>query len=168
MTSFSRENFFFFCSGYNPNCTIRSFTDGSKSQVRNNRITNLFSSNATHVIGIHVQGDAKGFDIVGNMVDLKAAATFDVSDVYSALIIGKNADEGGTSGTIAVHGNTFAQEYLIQNGSNDTNDSVLIEIENSERRLRGVQITDTGSASSKQPQGHVKTNSAGKCPLGYT
>jgi hypothetical protein len=125
----------------------------------------LFSSNATYVIGIDVQGDAKGFDVLGNVVDLKASASFELSDVYSALIIGENADDGGSSGTIMLHDNIFSQEYIIQNGSTNTNDMVL---KSNERQLRGLHIVDTTSTSMKKPNGQVKNEAVGRCPLGYT
>jgi hypothetical protein len=140
----------------------REFGDGRTSKVRNNRITNLFSANATYVIGIDVQGDAKGFEIVGNFIDLKASATFDLSDVYNALIIGQNADDGGTSSTIVLNDNTFAQEYIIQNGSTDINDG------SDERQLRGLDVPSSSSSAVKRAKVHTKNISGEGCPLGYS
>ena len=67
-----------------------------------------------------------------------------MNDVYSALVVGKNADEAGKGASITINDNIFSQEYIIQNGMLDTN---------AERRL--------------QSHANLKKGGGNGCPLGY-
>lgn len=91
------------------------FEDGAPSLVKNNIITNCDSINGMYVIGIDIQGDTQGLDIIDNIVNLNNTIANDVSDRYFALIIGENADEGGLISTILIDNNVFSHEQLIQN-----------------------------------------------------
>jgi hypothetical protein len=93
---------------------VRGFINGSNSQIRNNNIMNLRSTNANVIIGIDVQGDSKATDIKGNFVDLKRDVGKSTDDQYIALRVREFADGTGAD-AISVQKNFLVQEAQLMN-----------------------------------------------------
>jgi hypothetical protein len=97
---------------------FRPFTNGTQSRLSRNVVLNCYSKHANNIIGIDLQGDVKGVDITLNVVDLhdqSVASSGQGGKIYSALVVGQNADDAGKSSTIKISGNQFMQKEDLQN-----------------------------------------------------
>jgi hypothetical protein len=89
---------------------VRSFVHGIQSKLSNNVVLNCYSKNANNINGINLQGDIKGVDIFGNVVDLHnhtVPSSGMGGKIYSALVVGCNANDAGKCNTIKTSGNQF-------------------------------------------------------------
>jgi hypothetical protein len=126
--------------------------------IKNNAISNFVSANSPFIVGIDIQGDTSGVDIVDNIVELDTIAQFNQTDAYVALIIGENADSQGMNNTIVVSGNTFKHEQLIQNVKTNRG---LRKHTQRQRRIGEWQLNVRGLSEKE-------LRNIGGCPLGYS
>jgi len=89
------------------------------SLIKQNTVEDVKSENANVIIGIDVQGDSKGVDIIRNIVNLdRSADGDDRDDQYIALRVRENAD---ANRIFVSNENDFKQEKVILNSSNRRN-----------------------------------------------
>ena len=119
------------------------------------------------VVGIDIQGDTEGLEIIGNTINLNDTVADNSMDKFVALIVGENADAGGLNSTIFIANNLFAHEQLIQNTMTSRN-----------RNLRSRRDDDNGEHYQARrigewqirPHGHRMLNeidiqNMGGCPF---
>jgi len=103
---------------------VRGFDNGtSYSQIEKNEILGVYSFNANVVIGIDVQGDSRGIDIVKNIVDLqdmdvpngKAKRVNLFQDTCDKCIAVRVREAVG--GSITLSNNKLSQEVQILNSN---------------------------------------------------
>jgi hypothetical protein len=175
---------------------IRSgFTNGTYNVIRNNIITNCFSSNGQHIIGIDVTGESSNLLISGNIVNLNSMVSSPLDDqnsIYSALFVGEHLKFVEIDSN-----NTFKQKQTILHAArirrrnvrqlsinnikqqNDKRNSMSNEIENNhnhhatKNRAFTIQSHDSGttkmstesSASSSSSRSLNKIKNRGGCPM---
>jgi hypothetical protein len=126
--------------------------------IKNNVIANFVSENSPFIVGIDIQGDTCGVDIMDNVVDLDPDAHYNQTDAYVALIIGENADSEGMNNTITIRSNTFMHEQLIQNLK--TSRGLRNHVHQHKRRIGEWKISAHGLSEKE-------LRNIGGCPLGY-
>jgi hypothetical protein len=136
-----------------------SYLSGAQSLIKNNVITNFVSTNSPFIVGIDIQGDTSGVDIVENTVELDINAQYNPTDAYVALIIGENADSQGRNKTITISGNTFKHEELIQNVQ--TGRVLRNTMQKKPPRIGEWHINSRGLTE-------IQKRNVGGCPLGYS